>query len=68
MRNIYQFICLSVLYELGNWEDFDSITLEICQQGKFIRKEIMGLLANFRDEWNGQHSEKMKQLLHRSDI
>lgn len=44
------------------------MTLDICQQGKFIRKEIMGLHANSRDDWNGHDSEKMKQLRYRSDI
>lgn len=68
MRTIYQFIYLSVLYELGNWGDLDSTTLDICQLGKFIRKEMMGLHANFRDDWNGHNSEKMKQLRHRNYI
>lgn len=36
------------------WGDFDSITVDICQQWKLIRKEMMGLLPNFRNDWNGQ--------------
>lgn len=51
-----------------NWGRFWQYTLDICHQGKFIWMEVMELLANFRDDWNGRDSEKRKQLLHRSDF